>query len=474
MPLCYTLLDFTERGISMRTFEKDLSKGSVGKQLWLFALPFIVSNLIQSLYSVVDMVIVGRYCGAESMVGVNVGGQITLLVTNLVIGLCAGGTTLIAQYMGSGRRKELKETIGTLLTTLVFLGVILTALMVFLRTPMLRLIKTPAEAFGEGNDYLLVTALGTVFIFGYNALSAIMRGMGDSKNPLVFVAIACVINIVLDYVLVAAFDMKALGAAIATVFSQAVSMVLCIIYLKRNKFIFDFSLSSFGLHKERLKMLMKVGIPTSVQNVVVGMSFLFLTTLVNTMGVNEGAALAVVAKFNSFAILPAIAMSASIAAMSGQNLGAGEVERAVKTMRIGTIIGFCMSAVIFVVAQLFPEPILLIFDDTNPAMLAAGVEYIRAFTFDYLFASLMFGFNGLFIGSGHTTFTLFNNVLSSVLIRVPMAYLCGIVLDLGMFGVGLAAPASSLVALILCIIFFKTGKWKKMVILKGEKQGAEA
>lgn len=474
MPLCYTLLDFTERGISMRTFEKDLSKGNVGKQLWLFALPFIVSNLIQSLYGVVDMIVVGRYCGAESMVGVNVGGQITLLVTNLVIGLCAGGTTLIAQYMGSGARKELRETIGTLLTTLVVLGVFLTVVMVFLRTPMLKLVQTPAEAFSEGNDYLFITALGTIFIFGYNALSAIMRGMGDSRNPLIFVTIACVVNIILDVILVKEFQMAAKGAAIATVVSQAVSMILCIIYLKRNKFIFDFSLKSFRFHKERLKMLMKVGIPTSVQNVVVGMSFLFLTALVNTMGVNESAALAAVAKFNSFAILPAIAMSASIAAMSGQNLGAGEEGRAVKTMQIGTVIGFAMSAAIFVVAQLIPAQILRIFDNTNPDMIAAGIKYMRSFTFDYLLASLMFGLNGLFIGSGHTTFTLFNSVLSSVLIRVPMAYLGGVVLNLGMFGVGLAAPCSSLVSLVLCIIFFKTGKWKKMVILKGEKQGAEA
>ncbi len=456
----------------MSTFEKDLSKGSVGKQLWLFAFPFIISNLIQSLYSVVDMIIVGRFSGAESMAGVNIGGQITLLVTNLVIGLCAGGTTLIAQYMGSRARKELKETIGTLLTTLVVLGVVLTALMVAAREPMLRLVQTPTEAFTEGNDYLFITALGTLFIFGYNALSAIMRGMGDSKNPLLFVGIACVTNIVLDLILVKELHMAARGAAIATIVSQAVSMILCIIYLKRNNFIFDFSFRSFGFHKERLKMLMKVGIPTSVQNVIVGMSFLFLTSLVNTMGVTESAALGAVAKFNTFAILPAIAMSSSIAAMSGQNLGAGEEERAVKTMRIGTLIGFLMSAAIFAVAQLFPEAVLRVFAD-DASMIQAGKEYMRSFAFDYLLASIMFGLNGLFIGSGHTTFTLFNSVLSSVLIRVPMAYIGGIVLDLGMFGVGLAAPCSSFVSLVLCLIFFKTGKWRKMVILKGAEKVSE-
>ncbi|MBQ7032757.1 MAG: MATE family efflux transporter [Clostridia bacterium] len=451
----------------MGAFEKDLSKGSVGKQLWAFALPFIISNLIQSLYGVVDMIIVGRYSGAESMAGVNIGSQITLLVTNLVIGLCAGGTTLIAQYMGNGARKALKETIGTLLTTLIVLGIALTVVMVLFKNSLLQIVQTPTEAMGEAQEYLLITALGTLFIFGYNALSAIMRGMGDSKNPLLFVGIACVINIMLDYVLVAISGMAARGAAVATVVSQAVSMILCIFYLKRNDFIFDFSRSSFGFHRERLRMLLKVGIPTSVQNVIVGMSFLFLTTLVNMMGVKESAALGAVAKFNSFAILPALAMSASIAAMSGQNLGAGKPERAVQTMKLGTLIGFAMSAVIFAVAQLFPEFVLKIFND-DPAVIAAGKEYMSAFNFDYLLASVLFGLNGLFIGSGHTTFTLFNSVLSSVLIRVPMAYLGGIVLSWGMFGVGLAAPASSLVSVCMAFIFYKTGKWRKMVILKGD------
>ncbi|MBE7024536.1 MAG: MATE family efflux transporter [Ruminococcaceae bacterium] len=455
----------------MGIFEKDLSKGNVGKQLWMFALPFILSNLIQSLYSVVDMIIVGRFSGSASMSGVNIGGQITLLITNLVIGLCAGGTTLIAQYMGGGARKALKETIGTLLTTLVLLGIVLTVGMALAKEPLLRMVQTPQDAFSEANNYLFITALGTLFIFGYNALSAIMRGMGDSRNPLLFVGIACVINVFLDLLLVAHFDMKATGAAVATVVSQAVSMVLCIFYLKRNNFIFDFNFSSFRFHKERLKMLMKVGIPTSVQNVIVSISFLFLTSLVNTMGVTESAALGAVAKFNGFAILPALAMSASIAAMSGQNLGAGETERAVKTMKLGTTIGFLMSLAIFLVAQLIPEKVLGIFAE-DAAMIAAGKEYMRSFSFDYLLASLLFGLNGLFIGSGHTTFTLFNSVLSSILFRVPMAYIGGIVLPWGMFGFGLAGPVSSFVALLLAVGFYKTGKWKKTVVFReGDLRG---
>ncbi len=449
----------------MSKFETDLSKGHVGKQLWRFALPFIISNLIQSLYSVVDMIIVGQYEGTASMAGVNIGGQITLVITNLVIGLSAGATVLIGQYLGNRDRGALRETIGTLLTSLLVLAAIMTAFMVVCKKPLLSLVKTPIESFAEADRYLLITALGTIFIFGYNALSAVMRGMGDSKNPLYFVGIACATNIVLDYILVGVLHMGAAGAAIATVASQAVSMVLCILYLKINNFIFDFKLKSFGFHPKRFKMLMKVGIPTSVQNVVVGVSFLFLTTLVNMLGVTESAALGAVAKFNSFAILPAIAMNSSIAAMSAQNIGAGQMERAVETMKIGTIIGFSISFVVFLIAMLFPGEIMRIFAN-DAALVEAGTAYMRAYSFDYLFAAVMFGFAGLFIGSGHTTFTLINSMLSSLLIRIPAAYIGGMVLDWGMFGVGLCGPASSFVSMIIAILFFLSGRWKRAVVIK--------
>ena len=200
-------------------FEKNLSQGNVAKQLLLFAIPFIISNFIQSLYSVADMAIVGHFSGTVSMSGVNIGSQVTMLMTNLVVGLSVGGTVLIGQYVGSGQRNKLKNTIGTLFTTLFFCAIVITAIMVFLKDPILVLIQTPSESFSEASSYLLITALGTIFIFGYNAFSAVMRGMGDSVRPLVFVAIAAGTNILLDLVLVAGFKMAATGAAIATVVS---------------------------------------------------------------------------------------------------------------------------------------------------------------------------------------------------------------------------------------------------------------
>ncbi|MBQ4109890.1 MAG: MATE family efflux transporter [Clostridia bacterium] len=448
----------------MSKFENNLSQGNVIKQLILFSIPFIISNLIQSLYNVADMVIVGQFCGTVGMSGVNIGGQLTFLITNLVIGLSVGATVMIGQYLGSGKKDAMEKTIGTLFTVLFFLAIVLTVFMVVFRTGLLKLIKTPEEAFSEAKNYLLITALGTIFIFGYNALSAIMRGMGDSKNPLIFVAISCAVNIVLDLVLVAGCKMGAAGAAIATIVSQAISMLLCIIYLARNNFIFDFKLSSFRIHKDTFKMLMKVGIPTSVQNVITNVSFLILTAMVNSLGVTASAAVGAVGKFNSFGIMPAIAMSASISAMVAQNLGAGEEERAVKTTKYGLMMGFGMSAVVFIFAQLFPSRILSAFAN-DPALIETGTKYMRFFCFDYLVVPIVFSFNGLFTGAGHTTFSLINNVLSAIAIRVPAAYIMGFAVGLGLPGIGMGAPMASIVAMIVGLWFYKTGKWKKVVVV---------
>ncbi len=459
----------------MSKFEKNLSQGSVVKQLLLFSFPFLISNIIQSLYAVADMIIVGQFGGATplecmyNMSGVNIGGQITTLVTNFVIGLSTAGSVLIGQYLGANDRERLKETIGTLFTTLLVLAAAFTVLLVAFKGPLLSLIKTPAESFSAASEYLLVTSLGTIFIFGYNALSAVMRGMGDSKRPLVFVGIACGINVALDLLLVKAFAMGALGAALATIVSQAISMLLCIIYLKKNDFIFDFSANSFKIGKERLSQLLKIGIPSSFQHVIVGISFLFLTAMVNSIGVTASAAVGAVGKFNSFGILPAAAMSSSVSAMVAQNIGAREEKRAIKTMKVGMIIAFLISAAIFALAQLFPAQILTLFAEEE-SMIEAGIPYLRVFSFDYIVVPFIFCFNGFFIGCGHTKISLLNSLLSSVFIRVPAAYIFGITLQMGLLGVGLGAPLASAVALIPAMFFFFTGRWKKLAVISEIKE----
>jgi putative MATE family efflux protein len=307
--------------------------------------------------------------------------------------------------------------------------------------------------------------MGTIFIFGYNAFAAILRGLGDSKRPLIFVTIACLTNIFLDLLFVGVYGMEARGAAIATVISQAFSMILCIIYLKRSDFEFDFKLSSFKFYKERFAMLMKIGIPISIQNVIVNFSFLVLTTIANSMGVNASAAVGIVGKYNGFAILPAIAVGSSVSAMVAQNMGAGETERAKKTFYTGFTLAFSVTFVAFIFTQMFPEKILSLFDN-NPETIAAGVEYIRTFSFDYLIVPATFCLNGLVTGSGHTVISSICGILSSIGFRVPIAILFGVVLQKGLWGLGLAAPVASFASGLILFIFFVSGKWKKNKVIK--------
>ena len=444
--------------------QNNLTEGGVLKKLVLFALPFLASNLVQSFYNVADMLIVGNFCGPESMSGVNIGGQVTFILTSIVIGLCVGATVLIGQYVGSGNEKGLQRVTATIITLLVWLGVIISALMLVLKQPVLELIRTPAESFAESDSYLTVTVLGIIFIFGYNALSAILRGMGDSKHPFYFVLAACITNVVLDLLFVAVFGWGAFGAALATVISQALSMVLCIIYMVRHKFHFSFKLKDFRIYKDELKLIFKIGLPSCIQNSVTSLSFLFITAIVNIVGgVSASAAVGAWGKFNSFAFMPTMAISASISTMSAQNIGANRLDRAVLACRIGTVFSAIITFLFFILVRLFPEQILSMFgNDTD--MLAAGAVYIRSFSYDFLLIPFIFCINGLLMGGGHTVFTMVNSMLSSVLLRVPICYIFGIALDWGLLGVGMGAPVASAASLLLIIGFLLSGRWKHNVL----------
>ncbi len=444
----------------MNRFENNLSEGSVLKGLIRFATPFLLSNIIQSLYNVADMWVVGTFSGTASIAGVNIGGQVTFILTNLIMGLCTGGTVLIAQYIGSGNREKLKKTVSTLFTGLVLAAIVITAAMLLLKNQVLQLLSTPPESLSEASNYLWVTVTGIVFIFGYNALSAVLRGMGDSKRPLLFVSIACVTNVVLDLIFVWPLKMGALGAAIATVISQGLSLLLCIRYLKRRDFLFDFRAESFRIDRVQLKSILKIGTPAAIQNTVVSFSFLFITALANAVGgVTASAAVGIVGKFNSFAILPAIGMSAAVSTMAAQNIGANKWDRALKAARIGMVISLGFSLTAFAAVQLFPEAIIGLFDK-NLQTIMDGVAYMRSFSYDYLIVPFVFSLHGLYIGAGHTTFTLFTGLISSLLGRIPASYLFGKVAGWGLKGVGLGAPVASFVSLLLVVGFFVSGRWK--------------
>jgi putative MATE family efflux protein len=324
------------------------------------------------------------------MSGVNIGGQVTFILTNTVIGLCMGGTVLIGQYIGAGNQVALKRVTATLITLLVLIAAGITVVILILKGPILRLIRTPPESYVESDRYLTVTVSGIIFIFAYNAFAGILRGMGNSKQPFYFVMAACFTNIVLDLIFVAVFHWDAFGAALATVISQALCVGLCVNYMVRNNFQFDFRPRSFRIYGDQLALIFKVGLPTCIQNSVTSISFMFNTAIINIVGgVSASAAVGAAGKFNSFAFMPTQALSASVSVMSAQNFGANRIDRAVQACRIGVVFSMIVTWTFFVLVQLFPDRILGLFG-RDPRMIHDGVTFLRSFSWDFLIIPFVF------------------------------------------------------------------------------------
>ena len=437
--------------------QRDFTTGSVTRHLVRFALPYLAANLLQTLYSVADMIIVSWFCGTNSMSGVNIGGQITNILMMLVSGLTVGGTVLVGQYFGAKQPDEVQRTIGTMLSLLTALGTGLMVIMMLLSNTMLRLLNTPQESFSEARSYLDISLWGTLCVFWYNALSSIQRGLGDSKRPLIFVGIACAINVGLDAWMVGHLKMGAAGAALATIISQGISVVLCVTYLATHDFVFRFRLRNFRIHADKVRLLFKIGLPSSVQSVLVNISFLILTSITNSFGVEASAAVAVCGKFNSFGIMPAQSISSSVSSLAAQNIGAGRYDRAREALWSGIRLAFAIGVAVFAFTQLFPQLVLQLFN-AEDAVIDYGVRYLRAFCFDYLLVPFAFCINGLMLGAGHSRFTLFNSVLSSLLLRIPVAMLLSRT-DMGLAGVGVAAPAATLASVIVGFVYLRSNRW---------------
>lgn len=462
----------------MSKFQHDLTQGSVTKQLLLFSLPFLASNLLQALYNLADMLIVGRFCGPVGASAVGLGGQVTILFINLISGLAVGGTVLIAQYIGAKRQEEVAKTVGTMFTLYGICGAVITVVMLLCSRYILIALNTSPEAFDETLAYLNICMGGTIFVVGYNAVSAVLRGMGDSKHPLLFVAIAAAVNVVLDILLVGPLNMGAAGAAWATISAQAISFIISVVFLRRRDFVFDFHPRSFRIHRDLAGKLIKIGLPASLQGTLVSFSFMVLTGIANVVAVSPlvgSTALSIAGKVNSIAILPSMAMQASVSSMVGQNMGAGKPERAKKTMWVAVGFAFSVSALVFALVNLFPEQIVALFLGSQEQagmtaeVLAQCVEqsalYLRMISFDYLLTSVLFCITGLAMGVGQTLFSMCNGIASSLLLRIPAAYIFGSVLGWGLKGVGLAAPAATAGGLVICFIYLLTGAWKRAKVV---------
>lgn len=415
--------------------EYNLTEGSVLKTLLLFAMPFLAANILQSLYGAVDLFVVGRYCTAESVAAVSTGTQVTQIITSLITGLTLGSTILIGQYTGGRKFETVKKIIGTTFTVFAAAAVALTVVMLVWERPLLGLLDTPAEAFSQTMAYVTICLFGNIFVCGYNAISAVLRGYGDSARPMIFIAIACALNIALDFLFVGRFGLGVAGTAFATIISQGVSMGIAVVYLKRKDFIFDFKLSSFRPDWNIVKKLARVGMPISFQELMVRISFLYLMAVMNRCGVYAASVAGIGSKYDVFAMLSATSMASALSALTAQNIGAKKPDRARKSLWYGMSFALGISILFWLWAQLNPQSMLQVFTH-DEHVIAAGVLFFRSCSYDYIMVTIVFCLNGYLNGMQKTVWTMVSCSAGALLLRIPLVRFFGTCYagDLGMLG----------------------------------------
>lgn len=427
--------------------------GRLGRVLFKFAIPFLIANILQALYGAVDMLVVGQYADAAALSAVSVGSQVMQTFASALMGLTTGGTVLLGQKIGAKDDKGAADAVGTMIVLFGAVAVVLTALMFFTCKPFVALLNTPAEAVPHAISYVSICVLGIPVITGYNTTSAIFRGMGDSKSPMICVAATTVVNIVGDMLLVAGFGMGAAGAAIATVLAQAISFVMSLILLKKSGFLFPFSRKDVRLRVPELKWILKVGMPLCLQDVLVNMSFLIITAIINGMGLIASAAVGVVGRISSFAFMPNGAFSSAIATVAAQNIGANRRDRALKSLWLGIGYSLIVSTAFCIYSQFLPETLVRIFT-ADAEVIAAGAQYLRADAWDAMLTSFVFCFNSYFSACGNSMVTMIHGLCATFLVRIPVSWLVSRMAEPSLFGVGLAAPAASLFSIVVCVCYF--------------------
>ncbi len=430
-----------------------LTEGRIGPALIRFAIPFLLASILQSLYGAADMFVVGRFSGSAAVSAVSTGSQILNTITNAVLGFCTGGTVLIAQHIGRKNDEGAARSVGTMAVAFTCIGLLLTPLML-LGTPwMVSGMQTPAEAVALTRQYVRICACGVPFILGYNVTSGIFRGMGDSRTPVLFIAVACLLNILADFFFVGALGMSAAGAALATVLAQGISFLLSLLHMKRRGFPFPFTRRHLAVDGDSLRWIFKVGTPLALQNVFISLSFLIITAIINTMGLVASAAVGVTEKLISFFMLPPGAFSAAVATMVGQNIGAGKPERAMRTMTTSMLYSFLISALLFALTQFFPTFFTSIFS-SDPAVIDAAGQYLRSYSIDCLFVCFVFNLNSYFSGCGKSVITMAHNLIATFLVRIPLSWVLSRMEGVTLYHMGLAAPAASVLSVVICLGYF--------------------
>ena len=437
----------------------DLIRGDLWKSMLRFSIPLIASNLLQAVYNIVDMIIVGRFAGSAGLSAVSIGGQVTMVALCIVMGIANAASVLSSQLVGAQRQDELPMLLRTMARVFAVCALALTVLAWIFTRSLLTVLNTPPEAYAQAVWYLRICMAGTVFVYLYNLMNGVLRGVGDAKTPFLLVAVSSVLNLVLDLLLVGALHLGAAGAAAATAFSQMVCCLLIFPLSRRRHAFLAGTHEAFRFDREKLSLLLKIGLPQSVQFTLTELSFLLIAGVVNLFGVYASAAAGAVARLGSFAVLASKAMMGAIITVTGQNIGAGQPERALRGMGIGILYALPISVVFFVLSLVNPAFMLRIFTDEAP-VIAAGAPYLKALALSFVLESVMFCMMGLLTGAGHTLVTLSCALVSAFVVRYSLARLFGITLGMGFVGVGWAYPFAPAASLIICTVFILTGRWK--------------
>ena len=432
--------------------ERNLTTGSVFKNIVIFSLPYFLSYFLQTLYGLADLFIIGQYEGVASTTAVSIGSQVMHMLTVMIVGLAMGTTVSIGRAVGASDKKRVSACVGNTVTLFMLVSAAMTAVLVLLVRPIVSVMSTPEEAVGGTVRYLIICFAGIPLITAYNIISSIFRGMGDSKSPMYFIAVACVANIALDYLFMGAMHLGPAGAALGTTIAQAISVVVALIAIRRHKSI---TLSKGDLRPQRgvMGQILSIGVPVSLQDGLIQVAFIILTVIANRRGLTDSAAVGIVEKIISFLFLVPSSMLSTVSALGAQNLGAGKPERAKKTLWYAIAIAAGFGIFISILIQFIAEPVVGLFTpDEN--VITAGGHYLRGYIFDCFFAGIHFCFSGYFCACGLPMFSFVSNITGVALVRVPGAYFMSKMFPSTLLPMGLATAAGSLLQAVICVIAY--------------------
>lgn len=375
--------------------ERNYTTGSVFKNILIFSLPYLFSYFLQTLYGMADLFIIGQFEGVASTTAVSIGSQVMHMLTVMIVGLAMGATVSIGQATGANNRKEAASDIGNTVTLFLLLSLVLTVVLLVLVKPVVSIMSTPSEAVNGTIAYLTICFIGIPFITAYNIISSILRGMGDSKSPMYFIAIACVMNIILDYIFMGALHLGPAGAALGTTLSQTVSVAVALIFLIKKEHGLSLHRTDFKPQSPIMGRILKIGVPIAMQDGLIQVAFILITIIANQRGLTDAAAVGIVEKIISFLFLVPSSMLSTVSALGAQNIGADKLERAKQTLRYAIYLAAGFGIVISILIQFIAEPVVSLFTSDGDAILAGG-QYLRGYIWDCFFAGIHFSFSGYF------------------------------------------------------------------------------